>query len=111
MQCYHDFGIFGRHSHQPRHPHPKHSAGTTEGNGRRHADRHGAVVIPKAVPLSTACLIGCAVVTGAGALDPADMLMLTRWLGFSETTFLLTPGDSDELHCLELKKMLRDFLP
>ncbi|MGH9275204.1 MAG: alcohol dehydrogenase catalytic domain-containing protein, partial [Acidimicrobiales bacterium] len=27
-----------------------------------------AVVIPKEVPLSTACLIGCAVVTGAGAV-------------------------------------------
>jgi PhzF family phenazine biosynthesis protein len=34
-----------------------------------------------------------AVVTGADALDATAMLALTRWLGFSETTFLLAPED------------------
>jgi len=32
-----------------------------------------------------------AVVTGSETLDAADMLALTQWLGFSETTFLLAP--------------------
>jgi PhzF family phenazine biosynthesis protein len=32
-----------------------------------------------------------AVVTGGEALDAAQMLALTQWLGFSETTFLLAP--------------------
>ncbi len=32
-----------------------------------------------------------AVVHGAGALSDAEMLRLTQWLGFSETTFLLPP--------------------
>ncbi|KQM18778.1 PhzF family phenazine biosynthesis protein [Novosphingobium sp. Leaf2] len=36
-----------------------------------------------------------AVVRGAENLDPSAMLLLTRWLGFSETTFLLPPNDSD----------------
>lgn len=34
-----------------------------------------------------------AVVHGADDLDAAQMLALTRWLGFSETTFLLPPTD------------------
>ncbi|MBC2660979.1 PhzF family phenazine biosynthesis protein [Novosphingobium flavum] len=34
-----------------------------------------------------------AVVRGAEGLDAAAMLALTRWLGFSETTFLLPPED------------------
>ncbi|WP_260927239.1 PhzF family phenazine biosynthesis protein [Novosphingobium sp. 9] len=34
-----------------------------------------------------------AVVHGAEGLDEAAMLRLTRWLGFSETTFLLPPTD------------------
>ena len=34
-----------------------------------------------------------AVVRGAEALDGAQMLALTQWLGFSETTFLLPPSD------------------
>ena len=34
-----------------------------------------------------------AVVRGGEALDGAAMLALTRWLGFSETTFLLPPTD------------------
>jgi PhzF family phenazine biosynthesis protein len=34
-----------------------------------------------------------AVVTGGEALDAAQMLALTQWLGFSETTFLLAPED------------------
>lgn len=34
-----------------------------------------------------------AVVHGADALDDAQMLRLTQWLGFSETTFLLSPSD------------------
>jgi len=34
-----------------------------------------------------------AVVRGAEALDAAQMLALTQWLGFSETTFLLPPSD------------------
>jgi len=34
-----------------------------------------------------------AVVRGGDALDDAAMLALTRWLGFSETTFLLPPTD------------------
>ncbi|WEK47354.1 MAG: PhzF family phenazine biosynthesis protein [Candidatus Andeanibacterium colombiense] len=34
-----------------------------------------------------------AVVHGAEGLDAAAMLALTRWLGFSETTFLLPPSD------------------
>lgn len=34
-----------------------------------------------------------AVVRGGDALDDAAMLALTRWLGFSETTFLLEPTD------------------
>ncbi|MBB6123637.1 PhzF family phenazine biosynthesis protein [Sphingobium subterraneum] len=34
-----------------------------------------------------------AVVHGADGLSDADMLRLTRWLGFSETTFLLPPTD------------------
>ena len=34
-----------------------------------------------------------AVVRGGEALDDAAMLALTRWLGFSETTFLLPPTD------------------
>lgn len=33
------------------------------------------------------------VVHGAGDMSDADMLRLTRWLGFSETTFLLPPTD------------------
>jgi PhzF family phenazine biosynthesis protein len=33
-----------------------------------------------------------AVVRGGEALDAAQMLALTRWLGFSETTFLLPPS-------------------
>jgi len=36
-----------------------------------------------------------AVVTGGEALDAAQMLALTQWLGFSETTFLLPPEDTD----------------
>lgn len=35
-----------------------------------------------------------AVVHGGECLDDAEMLRLTRWLGFSETTFLLPPNDS-----------------
>lgn len=34
-----------------------------------------------------------AVVRGGDDLDAAQMLALTRWLGFSETTFLLPPSD------------------
>ena len=34
-----------------------------------------------------------AVVHGADGLDAAQMLRLTQWLGFSETTFLLPPTD------------------
>ncbi|MCT2559072.1 PhzF family phenazine biosynthesis protein [Tsuneonella sp. YG55] len=34
-----------------------------------------------------------AVVHGADGLDDAQMLRLTQWLGFSETTFLLRPTD------------------
>ncbi len=34
-----------------------------------------------------------AVVHGAGALSAEQMLALTQWLGFSETTFLLPPTD------------------
>ncbi len=34
-----------------------------------------------------------AVVSGAGHLSSAQMLALTQWLGFSETTFLLPPED------------------
>jgi len=34
-----------------------------------------------------------AVVRGAESIDGAAMLALTRWLGFSETTFLLPPTD------------------
>jgi len=34
-----------------------------------------------------------AVVRGAETLDGTQMLALTRWLGFSETTFLLPPSD------------------
>ena len=34
-----------------------------------------------------------AVVHGGDGLDTAQMLALTRWLGFSETTFLLPPSD------------------
>lgn len=34
-----------------------------------------------------------AVVHGADHLDAGEMLALTRWLGFSETTFLLPPDD------------------
>lgn len=34
-----------------------------------------------------------AVVHGAEGLDAEQMLALTRWLGFSETTFLLPPSD------------------
>lgn len=34
-----------------------------------------------------------AVVRGGAGLDDAQMLALTRWLGFSETTFLLPPAD------------------
>lgn len=34
-----------------------------------------------------------AVVRGGDALDTAQMLALTRWLGFSETTFLLPPTE------------------
>lgn len=34
-----------------------------------------------------------AVVHGADTLDDAQMLRLTQWLGFSETTFLLPPSD------------------
>lgn len=34
-----------------------------------------------------------AVVHGASSLDTTDMLSLTQWLGFSETTFLLPPTD------------------
>jgi len=34
-----------------------------------------------------------AVVHGADGLDASQMLALTRWLGFSETTFLLPPTD------------------
>lgn len=36
-----------------------------------------------------------AVVHDAAALDAAQMLALTRWLGFSETTFLLPPTEPD----------------
>jgi PhzF family phenazine biosynthesis protein len=36
-----------------------------------------------------------AVVTGAEALDAAQMLALTQWLGFSETTFLLAPEHAE----------------
>jgi len=35
-----------------------------------------------------------AVVRGAETLDAAQMLELTQWLGFSETTFLLPPSDA-----------------
>ncbi len=34
-----------------------------------------------------------AVVRGADGLDAAAMLRITRWLGFSETTFVLPPSD------------------
>src|SRR6187431_1210543 len=34
-----------------------------------------------------------AVVRDAAGLDSAQMLALTQWLGFSETTFLLPPVD------------------
>jgi PhzF family phenazine biosynthesis protein len=34
-----------------------------------------------------------AVVRGGGDLSPEAMLALTRWIGFSETTFLLSPSD------------------
>ena len=34
-----------------------------------------------------------AVVRGGEALDAGQLLGLTRWLGFSETTFLLAPTD------------------
>jgi PhzF family phenazine biosynthesis protein len=34
-----------------------------------------------------------AVVSGGEGLDAASMLALTRWLGFSETTFVLAPDD------------------
>lgn len=34
-----------------------------------------------------------AVVRGADGLDAGEMLRLTQWLGFSETTFLLPPND------------------
>src|SRR6187431_691184 len=34
-----------------------------------------------------------AVVSGAEALDDAEMLALTRWFNLSETTFLLPPSD------------------
>ena len=34
-----------------------------------------------------------AVVHGADGMDAQQMLALTRWLGFSETTFLLPPTD------------------
>ena len=33
------------------------------------------------------------VVRGAEGMDDAQMLALTQWLGFSETTFLLPPTD------------------
>jgi PhzF family phenazine biosynthesis protein len=36
-----------------------------------------------------------AVVSGGEALDAAQMLALTQWLGFSETTFLLAPGPTE----------------
>jgi PhzF family phenazine biosynthesis protein len=36
-----------------------------------------------------------AVVTGGDALDADEMLALTQWLGFSETTFLLAPAHPD----------------
>ena len=36
-----------------------------------------------------------AVVRGGEELDAAGMLRLTRWLGFSETTFLLPPTDPE----------------
>jgi len=36
-----------------------------------------------------------AVVTGGEALDTAQMLALTQWLGFSETTFLLAPEHTE----------------
>jgi PhzF family phenazine biosynthesis protein len=36
-----------------------------------------------------------AVVRGGEVLDAAGMLRLTRWLGFSETTFLLPPTDPE----------------
>ena len=35
-----------------------------------------------------------AVVHGAGELSADQLLALTQWLGFSETTFLLPPSDS-----------------
>ncbi len=35
-----------------------------------------------------------AVVHGAGELSADQMLALTQWLGFSETTFLLPPSNS-----------------
>jgi len=35
------------------------------------------------------------VVRGADGLDAEQMLRLTQWLGFSETTFLLPPTDPD----------------
>lgn len=35
------------------------------------------------------------VVHGGHDLDSAQMLAITRWLGFSETTFLLPPNDAD----------------
>lgn len=35
------------------------------------------------------------VVHGGDDLTPEQMLALTRWLGFSETTFLLPPTDPD----------------
>lgn len=35
------------------------------------------------------------VVRGGHDLDSAQMLAITRWLGFSETTFLLPPNDAD----------------
>ena len=43
-----------------------------------------------------------AVVRGGDALDTAQMLALTRWLGFSETTFLLPPTEPGADYALRI---------
>ena len=43
-----------------------------------------------------------AVVRGGDALKPAQMLALTRWLGFSETTFLLPPTEPGADYALRI---------
>jgi len=43
-----------------------------------------------------------AVVHGAQDWSDAQMLRLTQWLGFSETTFILPPGDPRADYCLRI---------